>query len=130
MTNEYLTDKIPNAREARHYYKRWNELQDALAEQKVDYKFSKYMGESDKVTVIEEQIKKLQSVEEQVEADMLELFENLNNVNFLTREELILLPVKFLDALGVTVSGDGVQDEDDALEDSVEAEIAEDKEEE
>lgn len=101
--SEFLNEQVPQARYARAMAKSYNQIQDTLAELKVAHKVANFMSQDERAVQIIEETTKAMGASEMLEAEMVEVFGELQNVTFLTNQEIALLPVSVIEALGVEI---------------------------
>ena len=106
MSDKFVDERVPKAREARAMARQYNQLQDGLAELKVAHKVADYMGQSERQEQLMQDVEKTLVASEKLETDMLELFAELKNVRFLSTSELAMLPVSVLEAMGVDIENE------------------------
>ena len=89
---ELLNKQVSKIRYARALVKGYNQIQDSLAELKVSHKVSEFMGQSERSEQIMEEMEKAMGAGTMLEEEMVEVFAELEGVQFMTDEEWALLP--------------------------------------
>ena len=120
-TRKFVSERIPKARDARAMVQQWNQMQEAMANLKASYQVAEFMEDKQKQEAVTSDIERALGVNTKIEDKLAELFSDLKNVRFLSRDELSILPVHLLEVLGITIEDEEESEEDNsAVEEMVE----------
>ena len=108
---EFVDGRVNQARTGRALVRSWSQHRDAMEDIGVGYRVASRIGDDEAMQRQLEAGKPLLERLEVLESEMSELFPQLHEVAFLAQGEALILPIKYLDMLGISHESEKDKDE-------------------